>query len=621
MEEQLELSIEIIAEDGSNYEIPFTPEALSSLSSQQYDTALEEIYLGLSDENWTEKYSSKKGVSLKMGKHKDREGGLTKEGIAKYNRETGSNLKVGVTWKPKTQEDFRRKGSFLTRFYTNPSGPLVKPSGEPSRLALASKRWNEPVPTTQAAAARLAAKGRTLLAKAETMKEKKTKVERNSIDIYQEFSIPSSNPSDYLVVEDKDKTSTYRLQVKENGKVNPNLMGAAWRALFHPSGHMGNPYKGPDKEQAKTKLAAIYKSAGKEMPTLEKHSLEDALNTTEEYGVGMMRHMYYDAYNMLSDQPNLEASDNQKVNQWASTLIESFWTQHPNLEDNMKSLGERLVENVVLYGQFTKEQCHYATKSSDIPSHISHRCKDCVFYADDASTCYIVEGDVEPEGWCRFYIATETPTITLSSTPLLAAGYTTALEEKEQYTSIPDNFIQYEAKDRDVLGGKFSFSEYAQAIKFSTELQEFCNSYGHHPILMMTRYTAPGADVYLEFSTNDEEIDGVTIELHTVTQKDIHVASKANELYSSVVNLSIGDVDLEIDYEAQYFIDQLNLALSIGEEDDLEQYSENIFVDKAKHSKAKSEARQKFQVYPSVYANLWMVRRYKAMGGTFRNKS
>ena len=36
----------------------------------------------------------KKNVSLKIGKHKSRKGGLTAAGRKKYNRATGSNLKA-----------------------------------------------------------------------------------------------------------------------------------------------------------------------------------------------------------------------------------------------------------------------------------------------------------------------------------------------------------------------------------------------------------------------------------------------------------------------------------------------------------------------------------------------
>ena len=59
----------------------------------------------------------------------------------------------------------RRKGSFLTRFFTNPSGPMKDEKNEPTRLALSAAAWGEPVPETVEDAAKLAAKGRSLLAK------------------------------------------------------------------------------------------------------------------------------------------------------------------------------------------------------------------------------------------------------------------------------------------------------------------------------------------------------------------------------------------------------------------------------------------------------------------------
>ena len=94
---------------------------------------------------------------------KDPQGGLTAVGRAYYKRTEGANLKPGVKGAADTPEKKRRKGSFLTRFYTNPSGPLVKPNGEPTRLALAARAWGEPAPRNAQAAARLAAKGRNLL--------------------------------------------------------------------------------------------------------------------------------------------------------------------------------------------------------------------------------------------------------------------------------------------------------------------------------------------------------------------------------------------------------------------------------------------------------------------------
>ena len=36
------------------------------------------------------------------------------------------------------------------------------------------------------------------------------------------------------------------------------------------------------------------------------------------------------------------------------------------------------------------------------------------------------------------------------------------------------------------------------------------------------------------------------------------------------------------------------------------------------YAKAKAKARKKFDVYPSAYANAYMVKEYKKMGGTYK---
>jgi hypothetical protein len=101
-----------------------------------------------------------------LSKYKNPKGGLTEEGRRKFESSGESkNLQPGVKEKNPTGQALRRKGSFLTRFYTNPSGPLVGDNGKPTRLALAANAWGEPVPRTAGAAARLAAKGRNLLDK------------------------------------------------------------------------------------------------------------------------------------------------------------------------------------------------------------------------------------------------------------------------------------------------------------------------------------------------------------------------------------------------------------------------------------------------------------------------
>lgn len=66
--------------------------------------------------------------------------GLTAKGRAKYNRETGSNLKAPAP-NPKTKADAGRRKSFCARMSGMP-GPMKDEKGRPTRKAASLKRWN-----------------------------------------------------------------------------------------------------------------------------------------------------------------------------------------------------------------------------------------------------------------------------------------------------------------------------------------------------------------------------------------------------------------------------------------------------------------------------------------------
>lgn len=51
---------------------------------------------------------------------------------------------------------------------------------------------------------------------------------------------------------------------------------------------------------------------------------------------------------------------------------------------------------------------------------------------------------------------------------------------------------------------------------------------------------------------------------------------------------------------------------------DVEKASKNVPVDTELYARVKAEAKKKFDVYPSAYANAWLVREYKSRGGTYR---
>ena len=67
-------------------------------------------------------------------------GGLNAKGRASYKAETGGTLKAPVKGAPKTPEQMRRKGSFLTRMGSMP-GLLFDDDGDKTRLKLSLEAW------------------------------------------------------------------------------------------------------------------------------------------------------------------------------------------------------------------------------------------------------------------------------------------------------------------------------------------------------------------------------------------------------------------------------------------------------------------------------------------------
>lgn len=88
----------------------------------------------------TKKKASKKSVSLSVKKGEklpaSKGAGLTEKGRAKYNRETGSNLKAPAP-NPKTKKDAGRKKSFCARM----EGVVKNAKGPAKRAKASLKRW------------------------------------------------------------------------------------------------------------------------------------------------------------------------------------------------------------------------------------------------------------------------------------------------------------------------------------------------------------------------------------------------------------------------------------------------------------------------------------------------
>lgn len=154
-EELLNLKVEVASDIDDEELMPIYDEYFSS---KVFDSHSEDF-------EYVEEKSAKK-------KLKDPKGGLTAAGRAYFNRTEGSNLKPGVKGAADTPEKMRRKGSFLARFFTNPSGPMVDEKGRATRLALSAAAWGERVPKNAEDAAKLAAKGKRLLERYQNTKKK-----------------------------------------------------------------------------------------------------------------------------------------------------------------------------------------------------------------------------------------------------------------------------------------------------------------------------------------------------------------------------------------------------------------------------------------------------------------
>ena len=77
---------------------------------------------------------------------KSKSGGLNAKGVASYRRENpGSKLQTAVTTKPSKlkagSKDAKRRKSFCARM-GGVDGPMKKPNGDPTRKALALRKWN-----------------------------------------------------------------------------------------------------------------------------------------------------------------------------------------------------------------------------------------------------------------------------------------------------------------------------------------------------------------------------------------------------------------------------------------------------------------------------------------------
>jgi DNA-binding ferritin-like protein len=296
----------------------------------------------------------------KASKYKDPKGGLTAAGRRHFKQTEGANLKPGVKGAADTPEKMRRKGSFLTRFFTNPSGPMKKPNGEPTRLALSAAAWGEPVPQNAQDAAALAAKGRRLL-------ERYAKVKNKSIDD---------------VIEDTDETLDDVFIKEDTGTVQTGNMGAG---IKNPT--QGANFKTPTMPKKKKKKEFSMRNKIKKSSPLS-DALNEALSNTIV--------LYFSAHRA---HWNVEGVDFREYHDLFEDIYSDTYGSVDSFAENIRKLGDFPIALSEMEDMAAYEDNSATTSARELAVDLYEKNKT---YIEMLKTTFNVSNDANEQGIANF---------------------------------------------------------------------------------------------------------------------------------------------------------------------------------------------------------------------------
>jgi hypothetical protein len=123
----------------------FKPHKMYGKNGEVENAKTKEDHLELKEKGYGHS-PAKKSAAWERKEGKNADGGLNQKGVDSYKKDNpGSNLQTAVTTppselKPGSKAAERRK-SFCARM-GGMAGPMKKPNGEPTRKALALRKWN-----------------------------------------------------------------------------------------------------------------------------------------------------------------------------------------------------------------------------------------------------------------------------------------------------------------------------------------------------------------------------------------------------------------------------------------------------------------------------------------------
>jgi len=156
--------------------------------------------------------------------------------------------------------------------------------------------------------------------------------------------------SDFLVAEDPESPSTWHLQVKNHGKADRRLMGAAKAALTSPGGHRGQKYAGPDKAGALRKLKALYKSEGMDFGEAAADATD--VEAEEDYGgpdsVAVVSVGPTTFTDLIARKQAREAADEVYELTYQFQMLANNVMSSPDIEDKVAALKALAAEYVAM---------------------------------------------------------------------------------------------------------------------------------------------------------------------------------------------------------------------------------------------------------------------------------
>ena len=190
----------------------------------------------------------------------------------------------------------------------------------------------------------------------------------------------------------------------------------------------------------------------------------------------------------------------------------------------------------------------------------------------------------------------------------------------EDYISTVANYLTAEMNE-EVKTVTVKHKTSGKELVVSPEKAKQLKPQGYHPVKEEVEQIEEAIEVKKEYNDKTEAEHGVYHKGKKIGYVVHHKPSGTHTAYHSPQDDDdYGQID---DFRSHHdAVSQIRHSAGVGVHEEVEQIDEkNVPTSPEKWAQAKSQAKAKFDVYPSAYANGWAAKKYKAMGGSWKSVS